>query len=63
MKTYREFVALKDGVMLPARPTAVAPSIINPFPAMSPHKVRAVLNPFKAADRPAARPQGSQRRP
>jgi hypothetical protein len=46
MKTFREFVRLRDGLTLPARPTR---SVINPFPAM-----RAVLNPFKPTTRPAA---------
>jgi hypothetical protein len=52
--TFREFVAMKEGVLAPDRPPAMGLSRINPFPTTNAHRVRIKPNPFPATVRPVA---------
>jgi hypothetical protein len=49
MMTFSEFVAMKEGLVLPDRPTATGMSRINPFPTTDAHRKRIRSSPVKKA--------------
>jgi hypothetical protein len=46
MMSFKEFVAMKVGLLLPARPPAKGLSRINPFPTTNAHRKRMKPCPF-----------------
>jgi hypothetical protein len=44
--TFREFVAMREGLNLPDRPPSKGLSRINPFPTTNAHRRRIKSNPF-----------------
>ena len=47
MMSFKEFVAMKEGLLLPDRPPAKGLSRINPFPTTAAHRKRLHAKPVK----------------
>ena len=54
MLTFREFVAMQEGLLAPDRPPAEGPSRINPFPTTDAHRRRIKPNSLPPTVRPVA---------
>src|SRR5262245_2340342 len=54
VRTFREFVAMQEGLLAPDRPPAKGLSRINPFPTTNAHRRRLKPNSFPPTVRPVA---------
>jgi hypothetical protein len=52
--TFRDFIAMREGLLAPDRPPAKGLSRINPFPTTNAHRRRIRLNSFPPTVRPVA---------